>query len=328
MRVIHALLLTCLLYIPRHCMAQTGAGANGDQNAAAASDAYSVEPAYKFIFGTGRYRSNEISADLYMPDGLSINADYDYYRSDISSATKIFTLGADKSFGQYSFGANATLEPRQNDFKSGTLELTASYHTDSKDFRTTLTAALSAMNDSQDIRVSSNTKEMNVSQRSATIGIKQQFFDTRIKAEFSGYGYSPDISSYSLQLARWEAKLNRSHPRLYNRISGAIEGANGVLTGYPDWSAKLGLYHDLDALPVPLTIWGKYENTHFLAAYEYRPPAPPIRSLISGMTADSLTCGIDIDFGRQISGTLQYNHVRETGQPAQELYGLSLSAMF
>jgi len=301
---------------------------DGAKAGAGTETSYSVEPAYKFIFGTGHYRSRDISADLYLPDGFSMNADYNYYRSDISSATKTYSFGADKNFGQYSLGASCTLEPLQNDFRSSSFGFNASFHTDSRDFRTTLTANGSVANDFQDIRVSTASKGMKVTQRSATIGVKQQFFGARIKAEVSGYGYSPDISSYSLQLARWEAKLNKAHPRLFKKTSGAIDGANGLLTGYPGWSARIGLYQDIDALPAPLTLWGKYENTHFLAAYEYRPPAPPIHTLVSGMTADSVTCGMDIDFGRQISGTLQYEHVRETGQTTQELYGVSLSAMF
>jgi hypothetical protein len=316
-----ALALSAMLIPARMVSAQQSGQQEG-------SSGYSVEPAYKFIFGTARYKSNDISVDLGLPQDFTFSVGYNSYSSDTSSVTKTMSFGLSKDFSDCSFGLTYSLQPLQNDFKSHTIGANAAYWTGPKGYRTTFTATVAQTNDFEYISVSTFSKEMKITQGYATLGIKQQLDDTKVKAEFTGYSYSPAIGSYSLQLARWEAKFSKSHPKLFNMLSGSISGANGLLTGYPDWSGRFTLYQDIWALPLPVTLWGRYEGTHFKPAYEYDPPAKPINTLVSGITADSITAGIDIDFGADVSGTLQYNHVRETAQPLQDLYGASLSAKF
>lgn len=282
----------------------------------------------KFIAGNQDYRSNDVFLDVDLPHGFDLNADYNFYESDVSSFTQGISVGGNATWENALYGVTYAWNPLQNDSESHSLDIRAAVHTDNKEFRTTVGGDVLATDNFQYIRLPATTSTLEVSQRAGTLSLKQQLFsDTRLSVDLTGYEYNTDILIYSLDLARAEATANRQHPRIFNGISSSLNGANGLISGFPDWSVKFGASQDVDVFPVPVTFWGNYQNTHILPAYVYAPPALPINSLVTGVTVDSFTLGADAII-KSFTLTAQYNHVRQTGQTIQDLYGASVAYCF
>jgi hypothetical protein len=306
------------------------AGADSDK------DEQSLEVKEKYIFGNQNYRSSDASVSVSMPQGLDLNAEYEYFQSNISSFTQTFTLGATWNWDAASFGASYAVTPVNNNFKSHALDVKGSMHTDSDEFKTTLGADVNVVTNFQGINLSDQVAELEISQRIPTISLKQQLHDTRASVDISGYLYDKDILATTNALAADEAKdwLNAKAPNMYSRLSNALSGASGLLQGFPNWSIKYGLFQDISSLPIPVTVWGNYQYTSFLDTVEFAPPASGKHAdagttyEVTGVTADSDTLGVDVKVLKNLTCTLQYNHVRQTGQITLDLYGASLSLEF
>jgi len=309
--------------------AQDAAPAAAADDAGGEESAFHVTPRDKYLWGNQNYRSNDASLSLDLPYDLGLNADYGFYRSDNSSFTQTFSVGASADWRMLAFSLTYSWNPLQNDSANRSIDGKIAAHTDSKDFRTTVGVEGSVTDNFQYLRFPNKTAKVEVTQKMGALSLKQRLFhDTTLGAEVDDYWYNRDIQQYSLGLAQLEALLNRTHPRFFNGISGALNGASGLLSGFPSWGVRLSASQNVSALPVPVTLWATYDDTHYADAFVFNPPTPPKNSLVTGVTSDSQTYGVDAEIVDDLTATLQYNHVRQTGQTVQDLYGASLEKRF
>jgi hypothetical protein len=322
-------IILALVLITAAAAARAQAPAAHPEVSADEEKSVTVTPKDKFILGNQHYRSNDASVSIDLPYDLGVNADYTFYQSDASSFTQIFTIGGSGSWGLADFSGSYTWNPLQNDSENHSFDAQTSVHTDSKDFRTTLGVEGSITDNFQYLRFPNTTTKVEITQKMGAVSLKQQLFaDTRLSFDANDYWYNHDIQEYSLGLAQVEFLLNRRRPRVFNGISGTLNGVSGLVSGFPDWSLKFGVTQNIDALPVPVTLWANYQNTHYISAYAFAPPTLPRNSLATGVTSDSSTYGIDADAAKGLTVTAQYQHVRQTSQTIQDLYGLSLEKSF
>lgn len=320
-----AALLSCLLGRASHAQ-----DAAPEPAAPAADDGVHLTPKDKIVFGNGGYRSDDASLSLDLPKGFGLSADWSFYKSNSSSFTQTFGAGASAGGTLWDASSLYSWSPLQNDTESHSFELDASVHTPSKAWRTTAGVDASIADNFQYLRIPNKaTTTEEITQRKFGVSLKQKLDgDTRLSAAVDFYDYNQPVEAYTLRLAQREAVLSRTHPKVFNAISGSVNGLSGLVSGFPNWSLDLGLRRDVDALPVPVTARADYENTRYFASYSYSPPTLPIHSLADGVTSDSETYALDADLTDALTATLQYNHVRQTGQTAQDLYGLSASYEF
>lgn len=307
-----AALLLCLAAVSR---AQIDAV---DKPAAAAKDSkdessWELMPKQKFTYGNQQYRASDTSVYLYMPHGFNINLDANFYESNTSSTTPTYTAGAGASWDQAALKASYTIGTLANDESSTAFDLGASMFTDSKDFRTTLSADVNSTFDAEylrimspnvkNVRVGSNyTDRIDITELTPTIGLKQRLWNTRVTVDLSDTKYNVDLTALANQIAR--------HPRL----GSAYSGLGGLIDGFPHYYTKFGAYQDFDAVPV--TLWATYQDIHLM-------PVPG-----GGGYVDNYVFGVDYDLPKDVTLMFSYNYIRQTTEGPQDLYSLAIMAVF
>jgi hypothetical protein len=310
--------LVCLL-----CLAAVGRAQENSSAVPAATDNSTVpdkeespwhfSPKQKFTVGNQQYKGSDTAIYLDMPLGFSVNADANLYESNTSSLTPTYTIGAGASWDQASLKASYAISTLANDESSTAVDVGGSMFTVSKDFKTTLSADVNATFDAQYLRIvsptvknvrvgSSFTDRIDITELTPTIGLKQRFWSTRVTVDLSDTKYNQDLTTLANQIAR--------HPHL----AAAYSGLGGLIDGFPHYYYRFGLYQDFDAVPV--TLWATYQDIHLM-------PVPG-----GGGYVDNYAFGVDYDLPKDVTLSFSYNYIRQTTQGPQDLYSLSIMAMF
>jgi hypothetical protein len=279
-----------------------------------AESAVAFDVRQKQMFGDDGYVSGDTDLNVALPYGLNANAAYSFYKNDFSSMTHTLYLGAGIDWDARSLGITYSLTPWSNGYHGDSYGASVSMRTGTRDFRTTLGAEVTVLHHSQLIDGPNRTVRADVTQRTPTISVRQQLYGLRASADLSEHHYNKNVEAASRQLA--VASLR--HPGIASKLAGA----SGLVQGFPDWTARLGLSQELDMLPRPVRAWVTYTNTHFLDTFQS--PEPGVIVLQTSQTSDSVMAGVDVDITASLSATLQYNHVRQSYQPSSDYYGFAV----
>ncbi len=261
---------------------------------------FSFEAQQKVIVGSHHYQNTDTFVDLGLPKGFGINADFNAFRNDTSSWTPTITFGVGRTWNNLALAGTYAVSPLTDDTRSTAFDASASVKTDSENFATTVGGDILVTHNSQYLRFPKVTAEVDITQRTPTIIIKQQIYKTRLDAAFSQYTYNKNIPLIA-------AALNG---KKLNRFSNFTGGLSGLIQGFPDHSEKFGARQELG----PATLWASYGSIHFLDT-----------ALQLHATSDTEQYGVDFDLPKDFSTTLQYQHVRQTGQQGSDQYGLAIS---
>lgn len=295
------------------CRAQEAplAGSGGSQEAGASADnSDGGAPSFDFTAkqtltsGSQKYRYSGTSLDLETKAGLDLNAGGSVYSSETSSRTSTVDFGLSRQWETILLGGGYSNTGLVNDLKSRSLDITISARTDSKDFRTTAGVDMLFTQNTLYLSGAKKLTALGIGQKTETFKLKQRVYGFKATAEYSKNSYDKNPDTISAKLSK--------RPK---RFAGALGQLSGMVSGFPDWSTKFGLYQDLPWFPV--TVWSSYQNIHMLNTTFGR-----------GVTADSLFAGADLDVLKWLTISPEYNHLRQTGQPVAAYYTLAITAVF
>lgn len=261
----------------------------------AAEDRVVYTPKEKLIVGSRRYFSSDTSIDVDFPGGFNVNAAFAVYRSDVSSRTATFTLGAGKDWSRGSIFGSFSRTPKADGYQATSLVLGGSIHTPSRDFRTTLGLDLAVTQHTETVPAGRGTRDVEITQNTPTLMVQQRVYGTKILVEYGHSTYNVNIQGIPTRVAPRGLRL---------------AGLGGLLQGFPERTIKFKLSESWE----PFTVWTSYAQSRLFLANQ------------SGRAvADSYLVGVDWDLSESITGGLQYNHFVETNLPKADYFGVSLS---
>jgi hypothetical protein len=270
----------------------------------------------KAAAGNQGYRQSDTSLDLDMPYGLDLNADLDVYKNSTSSATPTVTLGGGWTQGLVSYTGTYAITTLANNYQAVAADVGVSVKTDVEDFRTILSIDVSDTHHRNytyipkaNPKLPEDKNEQDITQLTPTASLTQKLFGSLdAKVTLSQNVYNRDLLAYTTALNRTKTPAQRAFGRADSNLLG-------VVTGFPNWSAKYGLNYDFDA--IPLTLRGTYENIHLEDTAQG-----------TNVTADAETYAADYDVVKWLTISANYDHTRQTSQPDSDVYGLRVALSF
>jgi hypothetical protein len=279
-----------------------------------AGEAWGVTFKQKGMVGNQQFRLSDTSLDVEMPHGLDLNADLNVYSNSTSSMSPTITFGAGWTTGLVAYTGSYAVTTLANDYEANAIDLGVSVKTDSADFRTLLAVDANETHHRNFIYIPRPLRpaarnEQDLSQRTATGSLSQRLFgNLDAKISLAQSVYNRDLLAYTNALNR----TRTAGQRAFGRADGNL---TGLIAGFPDWSAKLGLTYDFDA--IPLTLRGTYQSIRLEDTAQG-----------TNVTADVTTYAVDYDVRKWATVSAEYDHTRQTAQTDLDSYGLLLELRY
>jgi hypothetical protein len=284
------------------------AAARAQTQSSSAEDRAAVDASEAVTAGTHFYFDTDARLTLALPYRLRADAEFNEYHSSGVTSTPIGAVGAGVDFDNGSFKASYALQGRANEFESNTIDARLDIHAGPEEYLTRFSVGVDVKHDTEHLVPFHAV--FNVTQLIPSMALTQKVGPWRFSIGLTQYNYNEDPA-----VATGFLKPLGIDP-IDPRISWAqIEGLNGLVAGFPEWSAKYGAFYDFKDLP--LTLWASYLNVHMTDTV-----------FGTNQTVDALAGGADYRLCRSLSAAAKYAHFRETSQASSSLFGLSLAGRF
>jgi hypothetical protein len=251
------------------------------------------EPKEKILAGSQKYFDSETTLNANLPDKFNLNAGYQYFDSDISSATPVYSLGAGKTWEQGFLTFLYAGQPKVDDYSMNSVDLTGALNTLSKDFKTSLGLDFNITGHDETIETKRTSVALPIREVTPTIIFSQRCYGLKLTGEYGHSTYDRDLTLISERIRPTSVRL---------------EGLSGLLEGFPDIMWKVGLSYDFDALPA--TLWTDYTY---------------LRMIVTAQTAfaygNEFELGFDYDLLEWLTAGLEYEYLYQTGQPTANYFG-------
>ncbi len=287
----------------------------GDASAAAAvsapdssADDSRVTLRQKTLAGNQGYWLTDTYVDASLPRGFDVNADFNAYQDASSTmTTPTVTVGGSWTDGYATLFASYGLTGRANDLEANSTDVGATLKTPEEDFRTALTLDVNVTHQFIfGLGAAGKQFLFDMTERTPTVTLTQRFFDAldaSVALSQSSYNNLGELNLLGL------------NPRRRYVLSQNAALA-GLVQGFPDWTAKYGLKYAFAA--VPATLQASYETLQFA------------NTTFAGThtSADVENYVGDYDVLKWLTLGVEYQHYRQTSQPAYDQYGGSLEVRF